>query len=298
MASHHDTSTNPIDSVGCEVIVYVRNMCAFRVARAKVRTQPPAKPNLQGSLTLSPRSFSTSPTSLKKGAKAARESSPSASSPSSGTDDPFDFSTLETDIAKALEHLKNDLSKLRAGGRFNPEVLENLHVNLIKEGNVGVKLSDVAQVVPKGRTVQVIVGEKDVCTFHSSLVYFGRTASSPTCIQHVKPTVTAIQSSTLSLTPQPDAQNPLLLTLTIPPPTADSRRAAVASATKAAETANTSIRNARQTQQKKLRTLQVNKTARPDDLKKAGTMMEKVVEKGVGEVKRIVDSAKKVLESG
>ncbi|KAK4967559.1 hypothetical protein LTR28_002634 [Elasticomyces elasticus] len=251
-------------------------MCAFRVARAKVRTQPPAKPNLQGSLTLSPRSFSTSPTSLKKGAKAARESSPSASSPSSGTDDPFDFSTLETDIAKALEHLKNDLSKLRAGGRFNPEVLENLHVNLIKEGNVGVKLSDVAQVVPKGRTVQVIVGEKD----------------------HVKPTVTAIQSSTLSLTPQPDAQNPLLLTLTIPPPTADSRRAAVASATKAAETANTSIRNARQTQQKKLRTLQVNKTARPDDLKKAGTMMEKVVEKGVGEVKRIVDSAKKVLESG
>lgn len=37
---------------------------------------------------------------------------------------------------------------------------------------------------------------------------------------------------------------------------------------------------------------------RPDDLKKAGTMMEKVVEKGTVEVKKVVDTAKKVLEGG
>lgn len=44
--------------------------------------------------------------------------------------------------------------------------------------------------------------------------------------------------------------------------------------------------------------MQLDKSARPDDLKKAGTMMEKVVEKGVGEVKKVVEGARKVLESG
>lgn len=117
--------------------------------------------------------------------------------------------------------------------------------------------------------------------------------------QHIKPVSSAIQSSTLSLTPQPDptGANSLLLLLNIPPPTADSRRAAVQEATKAGDKAGTSVRDARGKQQKKLRALQLNKTARPDDLKKAGAQMEKVVEKGAAEVKRIVDSAKKVLES-
>ena len=58
------------------------------------------------------------------------------------------------------------------------------------------------------------------------------------------------------------------------------------------------MRDARGKQQKKLRAMQVNKSARPDDLKKAGDKMEKVVEKGQAEVKRIVDGARKVLEAG
>lgn len=103
----------------------------------------------------------------------------------------------------------------------------------------------------------------------------------------------------MNMTPQPDptGTNPLLLILTIPPPTADSRKAALSQASKAGETAGTSIRNARQTQQKKLRALQLAKSARPDDLKKAGAQMEKVVEKGTAEVKRIVDGARKVLDT-
>ncbi|KAK3666163.1 hypothetical protein LTR22_002827 [Elasticomyces elasticus] len=222
------------------------------------------------------RHFTTSPQLQKKGAKAAREAAaPSSSTPS---DDPSDFSALEADIASSIERLKTDLSKLRAGGRFNPETLENLRVAPQKSSTATVKLSDVAQVIPKGRTVQIMVGEKD----------------------HVKPTSSAIQASALSLTPQPDptGANPLLLVINIPPPTAESRKEVVAEAAKAGEKAGTSIRDARGKQQKKLRAMQVNKSARPDDLKKAGTAMEKVVEKGTAEVKRIVDSAKKVLESG
>ena len=42
--------------------------------------------------------------------------------------------------------------------------------------------------------------------------------------------------------------------------------------------------------------MQSNKSARPDDLKKAGEKMERIVETGQVEIKKIVDNAKKVLE--
>lgn len=115
--------------------------------------------------------------------------------------------------------------------------------------------------------------------------------------QHVKAVSSAIQGSSLSLTPQPDAQNPLQVNVPLPPPTAESRREAVKQATAAAEAANTAIRNTRGAQQKRLNAMKVAKSARPDDLKKAGERMEKVVEKGSAEVKKIVEAAKKVLES-
>jgi len=63
--------------------------------------------------------------------------------------------------------LKDDLSQLRQGGRFNPQVLENLRVQL-KQGGA-VKLGDLAQVVPKGRIVQVVVGEQEVWISSSHL---------------------------------------------------------------------------------------------------------------------------------
>ena len=46
-----------------------------------------------------------------------------------------------------------------------------------------------------------------------------------------------------------------------------------------------------------MRAMSSNKAVRPDDLKKAGGQMEKVAEKGAADVKRIVDAAKKTLES-
>lgn len=89
-----------------------------------------------------------------------------------------------------------------------------------------------------------------------------------------------------------------MLVVNIPPPTADSRKAVVAEAAKAGEKAGTGLRDARGKQQKKLRAMQLSKAARPDDLKKAGAQMEKVVEKGTAELKKVIDNAKKVLESG
>jgi len=115
---------------------------------------------------------------------------------------------------------------------------------------------------------------------------------------YVKPVASAIQGSKLSLTPvaDPSGQSATLLVVQVPPPTAESRRLVVGEAGKMGDKAGDGVRAARGAQQKRLRKLEVGKGARPDDLKKAGKLMEGVVEKAMGEVKRIVEGAKKVLD--
>lgn len=115
---------------------------------------------------------------MKKKDKAAKSSSSSSSSPSSeeasaDDSDPFDFTALQQGIDKSLDKLKNDLSKLRTGGRFNPEVLEALRVKLSKDSKENFRLGDLAQVLPKGgRSIQLLVGEKDVGFFFCAINSF------------------------------------------------------------------------------------------------------------------------------
>ncbi|KAI9880145.1 MAG: hypothetical protein M1830_005174 [Pleopsidium flavum] len=223
------------------------------------------------------RTFTATPLFLKKGGKENNKRNVEVAAAATADVDPFDFTQLEAGIQKAIDKLKDELSKLRAGGRFNPEILEALRVQLVKGSKETVRLGELAQIVPKGgRAVIVMVGEKD----------------------HVKSITSTIQTSNLSLTPQLDPQTPTHLTIPIPPPTQQSRMEALQTAIKAGEQAGMAVRNARGVQQKKMRAMQVAKTVRPDDLKKAGEGMEKVVERGHGEVQKVVDGAKRVLERG
>jgi ribosome recycling factor len=113
----------------------------------------------------------------------------------------------------------------------------------------------------------------------------------------VKPIISAIQGSkNLNLQPQLDAHNPSQLNIPIPPPTKDSRDLALSSASKAGETANLGVKNARAAMQKRLRGMELKKVVRPDDLKKAHKEMEKLVEKGHMNVKQTVDAARKTME--
>ena len=117
-------------------------------------------------------------------------------------------------------------------------------------------------------------------------------------VQYIKPVTSAIAASPHSLTPlSPEASNPLAILVPLPPPTGESRRAAVAAAGKAAEKADKWIQTARQEHHKKLRKYELNRDVLPDDLQKAKKQMEEVVKKGHVEVKRISDGAKKVLDS-
>ena len=61
------------------------------------------------------------------------------------------------------------MAKLRGGGR-TPEMVEALRVVLVKGSRESVRLAEVAQVVPRGRALVVMVGEKEVCLLSSSLL--------------------------------------------------------------------------------------------------------------------------------
>ncbi len=230
-------------------------------------------------------------------AHARTDSTPPVSNPGplTPTDEAYDVSGLEAQILKALEKLTHDLSQLRSGGRMNPEIVESLKVQLgtAGHGKEGVRLGDIAQVVPRGRVLNVICGEEAV----GSGSYYDSIKPSNT-IQHIKPISTAIAASPHSLTPlTPESSNPLTIQVPLPPPTGESRRAAVESAIKAAERADKAIQKERQEHNKKLRKFELNRDVLPDDLQKAKKKMEEVVKKGHEEVKRISDGAKKVLES-
>ena len=113
--------------------------------------------------------FHSSSKWLKKGgSKASKKGgndAPTAAASGEG-DDPNDFSELQEAIAQAHTSFKEALSKLKPGGKFNPEVLESLRVHLDKDSKNAVRLSDLAQCIPRGRTLNVIAGEKEVCLCH------------------------------------------------------------------------------------------------------------------------------------
>jgi ribosome recycling factor len=114
------------------------------------------------------RSFSTTYPALKKSKGKAAPPPPPVDSFGRAVDDTdaFDFSGLQAKILKATEHFTHQLSQLRAGGRFNPEQLEDLKVQLNEKGDGGkvstTKLKDLAQIIAKGRNVSVICHEEDV----------------------------------------------------------------------------------------------------------------------------------------
>ena len=128
------------------------------------------------------RKLSTSPAVHKKtGGKLASKQNTSRAEQyveNSTSQEPGDFSALENEIRTIRDGLREELKKIKAGG-LDIEALENLTVTL-KHGSGGggsksgkgskpkgtggeeTKLGDIAQVVPRGRVVVIMVGEKDV----------------------------------------------------------------------------------------------------------------------------------------
>lgn len=234
----------------------------------------------------------------KKSGRGAKEDSSSSGEKSSAVEDPHDFSNLEAKIQKTLAKLQDDLSKLRTGGRFNPELLESVKVQLKKDTKASFRLGDLAQVIPKGgKSIMVLVGEADVRRLSYVYKTLCTLADVVASLQHVRSIISAIQGSKdLNLQPQQDPHNTLQLNIPIPSPTKEFREFSLGAAGKAGEMASVGIRDARAAMQKRLRTMELNKSARPDDIRKAHKDMEKIVEKGNADIKKAVDAARKTME--
>jgi ribosome recycling factor len=117
------------------------------------------------------RNFSKFPPLYKKAGKANKSHAKSDSSPPvnmaggpTPTDEIYDMGELESSVLKAMEKLTHDLAQLRSGGRLNPEIVESLKVQLgtAGQGKETVRLGDIAQVVPRGRVLNVICGDDTV----------------------------------------------------------------------------------------------------------------------------------------
>ncbi|KAF2460410.1 ribosome recycling factor-domain-containing protein [Lineolata rhizophorae] len=229
------------------------------------------------------RAFATTPALGKKAGKSNKAFARSDASPPvadagrmTPTDEIYDLSNMESGILHALERLTHNLAQLRSGGRFNPEHIENMKVALTKGAKERIKIKELAQVVPKGRTVLVVVGEQ----------------------AHVKPIMATIGASEYSLVPQPPSpHNPTTITVNVPPPTGEAREKALRQAHDFGEKALFAIREARGKHHKKIRAAEVAREVRPDDAKRATKEMDDLVKRQNAEVKRIVDSAKKVIDS-
>ena len=137
---------------------------------------------LSGCSSCALRCISTTRPVLKKGGgkQEQKRTVEVNSAKTANKDDAHDFSGFQHEIDKATDYLKIELSKLRAGG-LDLEAIEALRLNLSTPGGSGgggpkkdgarsggktrgdiVMLGDVAQVVPRGRVVVVMVGEKEV----------------------------------------------------------------------------------------------------------------------------------------
>ncbi|KAL8774800.1 MAG: hypothetical protein Q9209_000739 [Squamulea sp. 1 TL-2023] len=259
------------------------------------------------------KSFITTPRPLKKqGGKGASKNTVAVNAAKSAGDnaDPTDFSALENEISKIVENLMEEVRIIKPGG-VNIEAVEDAKVVLkgvdrvdggkkkilkgrvrgpVREGGGGgvkvvVKVRDLCQVVPKGRTLILMVGEKE----------------------HVKPITTAISAAPLSLTPQSppasmtsssSSQQALEIHIPIPPTTGESRSNALNLVSQKGESALFALREARGVQKKRLRQLDLSGKIRPDLLRTAEKKLEKVNEGGVARVKQVVEEKKKRLGEG
>ena len=76
--------------------------------------------------------------------------------------DPLDVTSLKAKVDEITEKLRTDLSKLRGGGRFDYAIVEQLRVQPQKGVKETVKLGTLAQVIPKSRFLNVVVGDPEV----------------------------------------------------------------------------------------------------------------------------------------
>lgn len=168
----------------------------------------------------------------------------------------------ENRMVKSLESLKTDLTKLRTG-RAHPSLLEHIRVSYY---GVDTPLSQVANItIENSRTLAVTTWEKDVAPAVEK----------------------AIRSSELGLNPMSAGT---VIRVPLPPLTEERRRDLVKVIREQAEDARVAIRNIRRDANQMLKDLLKEKEITEDEERRGEQNIQKVTDKYIAEIDKIIES--------
>ncbi|HEC69032.1 MAG TPA: ribosome recycling factor [Candidatus Omnitrophica bacterium] len=178
------------------------------------------------------------------------------------------FRETEEEMKKALLAVEREFSELRTG-RANPKIVEGLRINYYGTPTL---LKEIASIsVPEARLIVIHPWDPNV----------------------IKDIEKAIFESNLGITPSNDGK---VVRLVVPPLSAERREELIKLARKIAEEGRVSVRTIRKEVNQKLKDLEKEKKISEDERFKAQEEVQKLTDKYIEEINKVLETKEKELQ--
>ncbi len=179
------------------------------------------------------------------------------------------FKEAEREMKNALEHLRREYNRLRAG-RANPAILE------------GVKVNYYGQLIPINQIASITVSEGRFLIIN------------PWDANAISEIEKAILAANLNLTPKKEGK---IIRIEVPPLSEERRKELVKLAKQMAEETKVHIRNARRGAIEKIRNMEKNKEITEDDRYRGEDKVQEITDRYIEEVDKLFkQKEKEILE--
>ena len=170
------------------------------------------------------------------------------------------FDEYEMSLAESIEHLRIDLSAIRAG-RANPQLLNKIYVDYY---GTMTPLNQMANItVPEARLLQISLWDTSM----------------------IKEVVKAINASDIGITPTDDGK---VIRLVFPQLTEERRKELSKQVHKIGEEYKVSLRNARRDILDKIKEFKKNNIITEDDVETFGKDVQKILDKNIADIDTII----------
>lgn len=177
------------------------------------------------------------------------------------------FALTQSNMEKAVEHLKHELAKLRTG-RATPALVENVKVDYY---GTPTPIKQVGQIsIPDPKTIQIASWDQSAIPLIEK----------------------AIIAANIGLTPMVDGK---LIRLNVPALTEDRRKDLVKQVKKLGEDARITVRGVRRDANEAIKAREKSKELSEDDAKKESEKIQKITDQVTAEIDKIVDTKSKDL---
>jgi ribosome recycling factor len=170
------------------------------------------------------------------------------------------FDEYELGLEESVEHLKIDLSAIRAG-RANPQILNKVYVDYYGAQTPLTQMANIT--VPEARLLQISLWDTSM----------------------IKEAVKAINASDIGITPTDDGK---VIRMAFPQLTEERRREISKQVHKIGEEYKVALRNARRDVLDKIKDFKKNNLITEDDVEAYGKEVQKILDKRVAEVDSII----------